>query len=274
MLQQRGQGTIRNRLQGWANRLTSLLGPVSSICRYCSNTYNSDANGKSERPIPIRGLCASCRRSISWIRDMDVKCSVCGRFETCPDCSRRGVRHFLRNRSAVRYDEEMKAWLARYKYRGDERLGELLGEILLQAYRLHLQADADEGIEAGHALLTYVPISEARRLDRGFNQAEQLARVVGRHTGLHVVSLLQRNRHTEKQSLKSRGERVKDMRGLFSVHDEGRSLLQSLQADRSAADMRIYIVDDVYTTGSTLDACSEAIRKCTAVQLCGLALAR
>jgi ComF family protein len=159
----------------------------------------------------------------------------------------------------------MKEWLARYKYRGDERLSGLMGDLLLHAYRLHRSSGA-----AAPELLTFVPISETRRADRGFNQAEQMARELGKRLKLPVVPLLQRNRHTEKQSLKKRSDRVRDMRGIFTLHEEGRIALSRLKTHLPG----IYIVDDVYTTGSTLNECAKAIRTSADARVYGLTLAR
>lgn len=159
----------------------------------------------------------------------------------------------------------MKAWLARYKYRGDERLSGLMADILLHAYRLHRPQPADQP-----ALLTYVPLSEARRGDRGFNQAEQMARELGKRLKLSVVPLLQRNRHTEKQSLKKRMDRLRDMQDLFSLHEEGLIVLRRLPQPAP----RIYVVDDVYTTGSTLNECAKAIRQGLDARVYGLTFAR
>jgi ComF family protein len=165
----------------------------------------------------------------------------------------------------------MKAWLARYKYRGDERLSELLADVLVHAYRLHRHA---EGAAEEAALLTFVPISDERMQDRGFNQAEQLARMLGRRLHLPVVDLLQRNRHTQKMSLKSRGERLKDMRDLFSLHEAGLVELRRRSLGGAGRPSCIYVIDDVYTTGSTLNECAKAIRAGLDARVYGMTLAR
>ncbi|WP_052487336.1 ComF family protein [Gordoniibacillus kamchatkensis] len=179
----------------------------------------------------------------------------------------------MRNRSAVEYNEHMKAWLARYKYRGDEKLAELLAEMLLHAYRLH-QVAVDDARAPARTVLTFVPLSVARRLERGFNQAEQMARALGRRLDAPVLDLLRRNRHTEKQSLKTRGERLQDTRDLFSLHEAGRRELGMWLSARHPQPVRLFVVDDVYTTGSTLNECAKAIRAAGAVDVYGLTLAR
>jgi ComF family protein len=263
------KGIMRRTFETWADRATKLLGPGQGECRYCKAAYRIAAAGAGSGAGYPAGLCRDCSRAIPWIRE--IVCSVCGRYEACPDCVRRSATYFVRNRSAVAYDDRMKAWLARYKYRGDERLAELLADVLLHAYRLHGLAEREDGTLT---LLTFVPLSDARKQDRGFNQAEQLARMLGRRLRLPVVDLLKRNRHTEKQSLKSRGERLKDMRDLFLLHEAGLGELRQRMQSDAGEPPRIYVIDDVYTTGSTLNECAKSIRAGADARVYGLTLAR
>ncbi|MDT2286474.1 hypothetical protein P7H17_10875 [Paenibacillus larvae] len=101
-----------------------LLSPRVSACPGC--------NQPAVLNTRQMGLCQICYTGIPWIRE--VICPICGRYEECGDCLRREETCFIRNRSAVRYDESMKELLARYKYRGDEQLSSLFGEMLLFAY--------------------------------------------------------------------------------------------------------------------------------------------
>lgn len=194
------------------------------------------------------GVCSSCFKQIPWIRD--TVCPVCGRYEECPDCQRGEERTLLMNRSAVAYDDRMRELLALYKYRGDERLQVMMGKMLVHAYRLY---------PVGHKfdLLTFVPLSEDRLKERGFNQAEQMARVLGSEVNLPVVRLLQRTRITDKQSFKSRRERMDDLKGVFAANQ---AMAQRIGQRYARRVVRIAIVDDVYTTGSTLNQCAVAIR--------------
>lgn len=227
----------------------ALLSPAACPCRLCGQA--------ARRFSPIQGICPSCYGQIPWIRE--VKCAVCGRHELCPDCRRRADRRFQLSRSAVRYDPLMKALLARYKYRGDEQLAEVLASMLEFAYRqlLYALAASTEGGKPGIDCLTYIPLSGTRLAERGFNQAEQAAVRLGRRVRLPVIPLLVRTRHTGKQSFKNRAERLSDMEGAFGCDDSGFTRLLSLNI--KSTPLRIAIVDDVYTTGSTLDHCAGVI---------------
>ncbi|MCR8645047.1 hypothetical protein NV379_20540 [Paenibacillus sp. N1-5-1-14] len=146
--------------------------------------------------------------------------------------------------------------LARYKYRGDEQLCDLFAEMLCYSYALTQQTDPTP--RRTQEILTYVPLSSARLVERGFNQAEQMAQSLGAKLRLPVVPLLLRNRHTEKQSLKSRNERLLDLQHVFAIDLVGREQLTSLPITTAP---RIYIIDDVYTTGSTLAECASIIQE-------------
>ena len=160
----------------------------------------------------------------------------------------------------------MREWLAVYKYRGKERMAPLLGAMLSTAYRA-LQREmtsSPQRIWQAQAI-TFVPVSEERYVERGFNQAERLAEVLSHHVRLPLIPMLMRTQHTEKQSYKSRKERVESMRNIFSVHEDAFTYIKKVLINLPPSDqhhpIHLILVDDVYTTGSTLAACSEAIKQ-------------
>jgi competence protein ComFC len=108
--------------------------------------------------------------------------------------------------------------------------------------------------------------------ERGFNQAEQMAREVGRNVNLPVVPLLQRMRHTDKQSFKSRNQRIDDLEHVFQPDEAGFQQIMDLQ--KRSNDLYIYLVDDVYTTGSTMNQCARVLKKRVGATVLGLTWAR
>ncbi|MDT2235794.1 hypothetical protein P7H19_04835 [Paenibacillus larvae] len=149
-----------------------LLSPRVSACPGC--------NQPAVLNTRQMGLCQICYTGIPWIRE--VICPICGRYEECGDCLRREETCFIRNRSAVRYDESMKELLARYKYRGDEQLSSLFGEMLLFAYFLH--QEENRNLAASKAspprVVTYVPLSGQRLLERGLTRRSKWLKRLGK----------------------------------------------------------------------------------------------
>lgn len=246
-------------------------------CPLCGGRAVAGAPG-SHPPIPLvhpaprealQSLCADCLGAIPWIAY--PACRICGRAENCGDCARQPKRYFKRSRCGVRYDGRMRELLAMYKYRGSEKLEPILSAMLAFAYErlceeLRFASDRRPSHRGRHhhpvgrfasagshvpAIATSIPLSRERLQDRGFNQAERMARRVCFWYGLEYRPLLRRLRHTEKQSLKNRRNRVTDMKGNFAL------IPHSLRSYESA--VPILLVDDVYTTGSTINECARTL---------------
>lgn len=141
--------------------------------------------------------------------------------------------------------------------------------------------------------VTYVPVSNERLAERGFNQAERLAAGLAAAVRLPVVDLLQRRINTTKQSFKTRGERIQTMHDAFALQQGGMEIMFQLYESNpdlahkdthsqptinsyaigegvtshfrpapqswQVAPLRLLLIDDIYTTGSTLDACGQVI---------------
>lgn len=126
------------------------------------------------------------------------------------------------------------------------------------ASRAPLLADAD--------IVAPVPLHWTRLLSRRYNQAALLANALARHG--HVPSipdLLQRTRHTGSQGGKSRQGRKKNVRGAFRVHPRFNLILR---------DKRVLLVDDVMTTGASVEACTRALLRMGAKAVDVITIAR
>lgn len=265
---------ISNVLSQLLGHMHRLLKPMDEICLTCGKI------GSCNQELP--GICHACYRQIPWI--FKPRCLRCGRGIGCPDCTRLGVndRSFVLNRSAVTYDGQMREWLAQYKYRGNERYAPLLVEMMLRAYTMfHRETNVrmfDPRLRNARSVpwsihaVTSVPVSQERLRERGFNQAEVLAKGLAASIKTPYVPLLERNRHTDKQSFKGRMDRLKDMEGVFGALQQAPEVLWSI-SKRGAANtgspeeilpntgpLRILLVDDIYTTGSTINACAQVLR--------------
>ncbi|UHA75703.1 ComF family protein [Paenibacillus sp. 481] len=233
-------------------------------------------------------LCAACIGTIPWIQA--VGCKSCGRAIRCTDCERHPLHAWglAGNRSVVRYDNHMKHWLSQYKFYGLNVYGEIIGRMMSVSYPMlftgfmnSLGRCTSNGGRSGWSsncmlpdIITFVPTSEQRLYERGFNQAEQLAQIMGRTWNRPVVPLLMREQETAKQSMQTRSGRERNIANVFQLRSDvgyvghletnkcghvikgmGQHGKQNDQPDGIV----MLLVDDVYTTGSTLRACAREI---------------
>ncbi|MDQ6422510.1 ComF family protein [Paenibacillus sp. LHD-117] len=246
------------------NHPAEWLSPQADGCAACGKAIRFDTPSSSSSSsfggLPVllqRSLCIRCSQSIPWLSR--VRCAKCGRAIHCEDCVRNPERAFQLNRSAVEYDSVMRSWLALYKYRGKERMGPILAEMLIPPYERLTAA-----IGGRWDAITYVPISEERAMERGFNQAEAMAGHLAGRFGLPLLPLLRRERHAEKMSFKTRTQRIRDVQTLFAPSHEGFRVLHArihAAGQAPATAINLLLVDDIYTTGSTAGACAAVLKE-------------
>jgi ComF family protein len=116
---------------------------------------------------------------------------------------------------------------------------------------------------AGIDALVPVPLHRLRRRERGYNQAEELAVRLGKSTGLPVWNVLRRVKKTRTQANLRRSERLRNQLRAFEF--KGRFDVRG---------RRLLIIDDVFTTGATINACAQVLHHAGAVRLDALTVAR
>jgi ComF family protein len=159
-------------------------------------------------------------------------------------------------RSAGPYEGALRDILHAFKYEGRRTLAPKLGGLM---------RDAGRDLLAGASCVVPVPLHPWRRFRRGFNQASDLAGSLG----LPVVHALWRMRATAPQTGLTAAGRHRNVRGAFST-----SPLLSRRVRRTLiADRVVVLVDDVRTTGATLDACARALKAAGAVEVRTLTVA-
>jgi len=213
---------------------------------------------------PLDGpVCSAC-----WGRLRPVAppaCYVCGQplpswrtislaTERCAACRRRPPA-FDRGAVACDYEGELRAIIHAFKYHGRRSLARPLGRFLREAGRAVL-----DGADA----VVPVPLHPWKRLHRGFNQSADLARTLG----LPVRPVLLRSRATRAQAGLSPGQRRRNVAGAFTLAPWRR------RPPDAVANRILVLVDDVMTTGATLDACARVLKRAGAHEVRTLTLAR
>ncbi len=230
-------------LRTWAGTALDLVYPRA--CAVCG----------TQDPADGTHLCWDCRSEIQWIQP--PFCSRCGtpvsgRIDhayECAACTARKI-HFDAARAAGRMEGPLAEMIHLLKYRNGFWIASDLADLLQAALRTHF--DPGEIDAAG-----FVPLFPSRRRDRGYNQAEVLARLLCRRSGVALLKRgLVRTRPTPTQTLLTASARADNVRNAFRVPNpkwvEGR---------------RILLVDDVMTTGSTVNECSRVLKAAGAARV-------
>lgn len=206
------------------------------------------------------GLCSECWKQFLFIRD--PLCSVCGEpfgcaigeEELCDRCQK-SPPFFDRHRSVFCYRELSKRLIFRLKHGGDQSVLPLLISLCIPV-AMPLLRDI--------SLILPVPLHNTRLARRGFNQASLVAVRLAHSFGLSCPrSLLIRRKNTDSQGAIPADQRWKNVWGAFDVRDPER--IQGL---------RILLIDDVFTTGATLNACAYALKEAGALSVEALTLAK
>ena len=182
-------------------------------------------------------------------------CSAPGEWRRCPACAQQQGRHFDGIRAPFIYSGAMRQAILAFKYGGIKAAAPQLGGLLADYLR-------DNPLPGD--VVTAVPMHRRRRRERGYNQAELLARQVSRRCGIRYGGgLLVRSRYVEPQAgTSSSAARAANVVGSAA-----------LAGGQDVSGAAVILVDDVATTGSTLETCAQALKAAGAASVWGLTLA-
>lgn len=190
-------------------------------------------------------LCSTCRNTIVFL---DKKtCAKCGKPideiyipAKCPDCTNEDF-YFTRAFSCVEYDENTKKIVYGLKYNGYRYFAYHISEIMVEHLRKLGFLDFD--------IIIPVPLHKARERERGFNQAYLIAKYLGRSLDKQIdKKSLIRAKNTMEQNKLTKEERRENLKKAFEIRE-----------NHNIIDKNILLVDDVFTTGETVNQCSKVL---------------
>lgn len=193
-------------------------------------------------------ICPPCLKKLDFVRE--PRCMKCGRTlaeeqaRYCHSCEAR-ERSFEKNLALLFYDDCMRRSMAAIKYHQKREYLAPLGHLLALKFREELCRFQADG-------LLPVPLHAERRRTRGFNQAEELARELARETGVPLYAdILLRHKRTIAQKSLGPDARIRNLAAAFCVDE-------ALIRERGIH--RVILVDDIFTTGSTIEASARVLR--------------
>lgn len=185
------------------------------------------------------------------------RCMICQRFiepkekPVCRACLDRlpehegadpQVKYAQRCVATFFYEKDLREAFLRFKFQNRDHYADQFGKWMCATIR--------DKLEGRYDCITWAPVSRRRLRERGFDQSERLCMVIARELGLPVERLLQKTRHTKRQSeLNDASMRAANASGAYSVVDPAK-----------VAGRRILLIDDIVTTGATLAECSRVLR--------------
>ncbi|MDW3228262.1 MAG: ComF family protein [Acidobacteriota bacterium] len=224
-----------------------------SYCQLCGQLLKHEAE---------RVICSDCLKKLEI--KQSPSCPVCGRFYfnnlpgdyLCGECLG-NPPPFDWHRSLGLYDGRLKEIILIFKYQGYEVLSRPLGRL---AYE---KLSADQGL-SGVDFIVPVPLHKEREKKRGFNQSELLSREISKLSSIPVMkSNLIKTKPTPAQVSLEAAERKSNLRGVFKV-----------KRPEKIAGRTLLLIDDVFTTGSTIKECTKELKKAGAREVRVITLAR
>jgi len=186
-------------------------------------------------------FCSECASLVQWVSD--PICYSCGKpnktiLGLCNNCHRHPLATSL-IRAAALHEDPVRRTLHQMKYEGYFALANPLGEIMMQAWsRWQIPSD----------IVVPIPLHSERKRQRGYNQAELLVQAVANNLNWNSApDVLHRHKRTAPQVGLTIDQRRHNVRGAFSANED------------KVAGKKVLLVDDVCTTGSTLDSAARVL---------------
>ena len=188
-------------------------------------------------------LCEKCLNNMQKIKE--PICIKCGEMLengnlNCEFCKKFNYA-FNSNKSIFYYNEESSKIIKGLKYNQRKYYVKFIAKMMTEDRCIFDKVD----------IITFVPISAKRKRVRGFNQAEEIAKEISKIVNIDVVELLEKVKDNKTQAGLSQKERLENLKGTFKIKESEKEKVSG---------KRILVVDDVFTTGATLNECSSVLK--------------
>ena len=238
------------KMRNFAKSVLDLLFPEHAVCMGCEDQAGTDDGW----------LCEECAEKLRALSMMETGvCPRCGQElkpgSGCLNCADWPDDGVLKARYCYGYAEPVDRAVRKMKYAGVYRMADWMGE--------EIAALVERGDFGSVDLLVPVPMHPARLRDRGRNHALCIAQALSRETGVPVWTGLVRTRNTRQQARLSGQVRKAAVSGAFSVREDSRTI----------SGKRLLLIDDVITTGATVNSCARELYANGAQSVCAASFA-
>ncbi len=201
-------------------------------------------------------LCEKCSNNINFITNPCTKCgdevSVFDNF--CEDCKNSAPHQFDKALCVAKYSGIARNMVRALKYNGDKFFSKTMGELMSEKLK---QSEILRQID----FVVPVPLFKNRLEERGFNQSELLAKTVAKQCNLVLnLTAIKRIKNTPTQTALSKDERQKNVKNCFEIADK-----------KLFKDATVLVIDDIITTGATIDEISKLLKRAKAKSVFALA---
>lgn len=192
------------------------------------------------------GICEDCKKELLYVKE--PRCLKCGKTidfaeqEYCFDCSRK-KHEYTQGVSVWNYTPAIQKAVYEFKYNNLRDFS--------KCFAKEIKINCLEKILRWHAqALIPVPLHEKKKIKRGFNQSELIAEEFGKISGLRVdKTVIARKINTKPQKELNDNQRIKNLENAFILNKNGVKY------------KKVILVDDIYTTGATIDACAKVLKR-------------
>lgn len=238
------------KIKSYFESFLEILYPEINTCLVC---------GEYDDEIGTNYICYSCNKNLSRLKD--PLCNICSKpidqnssINICLEC-KKNKRYFETVKSLLHYDNQVQKIIHKYKYYDKAYYCKLFGSMLYNYIKENNYCEFD--------LITSIPLHKSKIKSRGYNQSELIAKYIAKKINILYSKCLKRINKTKVQNELSKHERRKNVKNAFIAIDT-----------HIIKNKTVLIIDDIYTTGATINECSRVLIEEGAKNIYGLTIAR